>query len=90
MFQLIWQDIVFESREQNLKEEVTGYAGLPGQFEDEEAMYEVNSYMYTQELRTDPYDSEESSDVFVDPAAKGNFIRWQGDFYQKYGECKEL
>ena len=40
-------------------------------------------------LGTDQYDSENSSDVFIGPA-KGDFVRLQRDFYQCYGEHKEL
>ena len=58
MFQLIQQDNMFESREQNLKEEVSYYAGLPGQFEDEEVMYEVDIPIDCKELGSDQYESE--------------------------------
>ena len=45
----IQQDNMFESREQKPKE-VTYSVRLPGQFEDEEAMYEVNIPTDTEEL----------------------------------------
>ena len=39
---------------------------------------------------TDQYDSETSSDIFIGPAAEGDFMKLQMDFYWKYGEHKEL
>ena len=59
-------------------EEVICYVGLPGQLEDEEAMYEVDTPIDTEELGTDQYDSEDSSDVFISPAAEGDKL--QKDF----------
>ena len=44
----------------------------------------------TEELGSDQYDSEDSTDVFIGPTAEGDFVRLQRDFYQKYGEQKEL
>ena len=73
-----------------MKEEVTYYAGLPGQLEDEEAIYEEDIPTDTEELGTYQYDSEEPSDVLVGPAAEGDFVRLQRYFYQKYEEHKEL
>ena len=69
MFQLIHQDNGFERREQKLREGVTYYAGLPGEFNDEEAMYEVDIPPHVEEQRTDKYDIEDSSDVFIGPVA---------------------
>ena len=43
-----------------------------------------------EEQGTDQYNSEDSSNVFIDPAAEGDFVRLQRDFYKKYGEHKEL
>ena len=42
-------------------------------------MYEVDVPTDTQGLRTDQYDSEDSSDVFIGPAAGGDFVRLQKD-----------
>ena len=90
MFQLIQQENVFERIEQKLKEEVTYYAGLPGQCEGEEAMYQVNIPTDLEEQGTDQYDSDDLSYVFIGWAAEGDFVRLQIDLYQKYGEHKEL
>ena len=38
----------------------------------------------------DKYISEDSSDVFIGPTAEGDFVRLQRDFYQRYGDHKEL
>ena len=60
---------MFERREQREeKKEVTYYAGLPGQFKDEEAIYEEN-IPTDSEGGTDQYDREDSSKVFLGPAA---------------------
>ena len=69
-----------EEREQKLKERVTYYAGLPGQLKDEGAMYEEDILTDTEEQETDQGDSEDSSDVFIDPSAEGDFGRLQRDF----------
>ena len=58
MFQLIHQDSVFESREQKLEKEIIYYARLPGQFKNEEAIYEEDIPMDTVELGTGQYDSD--------------------------------
>ena len=39
---------------------------------------------------TDQYDSKDSSDIFLGPVAEDDFMRLQRDFYEKYGEHKEL
>ena len=59
MFQLIQQDNVFERRKQKLMEEVTYYPGPPGQFKNEEAMYEEDIPKDTEEQGTDHFDSED-------------------------------
>ena len=46
---------MFESRQQRLKEKDIYYTGLPGQFEDGEAMYEVDIPTNTEEQGTDQY-----------------------------------
>ena len=51
---------MFENGEQKLEEGVIYYATLPGQFKDEEAMYEVDIPTDLKEQRTDQYDSKES------------------------------
>ena len=89
MFQLIQQDNVFERREPKVKEEVSYYAGLPGQFKDEKAMYEVDIPTDTEEQGTDQCDSKDLLDVFAGLAA-GDFARSHRNFYQKYGQHKEL
>ena len=43
-----------------------------------------------EEQGTDHYDSDDLSDVLIGPATEGDFVRLQIDFYQKYGEHKEL
>ena len=73
-----------------LKEEFTYYAGLPEQFEDEDAIYQVDSSTETEEVGNEQYFSEDSSDVFIGSAAEGHSVRLQRDFYQKYTEHKEL
>ena len=73
-----------ERQNQELKEEVTYYVGLLGQFKDEEAIYE-DIPTDLEEQRTDQYHSENSSDVFVGPT-----VRLQRDFYERYREHKEL
>ena len=62
---------MFESREQKWKEEVTYFTGLPGEFEDEEAIYEEDIPTVTGEQGTGHYDDEDSSDVFIGPIAGG-------------------
>ena len=90
MFLLIQQNNRFEKKEHMLKEEVTYYAGPPGQFEDEEVIYEVDIPSYTKEQGTDQCDTEDSSDEFTDLATEGEFVRLQRDLYQKYAEQKDL
>ena len=58
---------------------MTYYTGLPGQSEDEEAMYKVDISTDTEGLGTDQYDSEDLSVVFIGPAA-GDFVLLQRDF----------
>ena len=62
-----------EENKQKLKEEVPYYAGLPGQFEDDEAMYHKNIWTHSEEQETDQYNSEDSSDVFIGPVTEGDF-----------------
>ena len=49
--------------------------GFHGQFEDEEALYEKDISMETEGLGTDQYDSEDSLDVFIDPATERDLVR---------------
>ena len=82
---------MFERREQREeKEQGTYYVGLPGQFDDEEATYEEDISTDSKEQGTDQYDRQDSLNVFVGPAAEDDFVRLQRDFYEKYGEHKEL
>ena len=90
MFQLIKKDNVFERKDEELKDEVTYYAGLPGQFKNEEATYEEAIPTDLEGQETDQNSSKESSDAFIGPAAAGDFVRLQRDFYEKYGEYKAL
>ena len=53
-------------------------------------MCEVDIPMDTEELGTDPYDSEGPSDAFIGPPKDGELDRLQRDFYQKYGNHKEV
>ena len=80
LFQLIQQNNVFEDREQRLRREVVYYAGLPGQFEDEEAMYEKDVPTDMEGPGNDQYRSKDSSDMFIGPAAEGDFMRLQRHF----------
>ena len=80
MFQIMQQHIVFVSREQMLKEEVTYYTGHAGQFEEKEAMYEVKIPTDTEDLGTDQYDNKDSSDEFIGLVVKGNFLDYQETF----------
>ena len=80
---------MIEEREEKLKEEVSFYGGLPGQFKYEEALYEEDIPRDLEEQGADQYNNEDLSDAFIGPAA-GDFVRLQRDFYQKYGEHKEL
>ena len=80
IFPLIQYLYVFENREQMLQEEVI-YAGLPRQFKDEEVVCEEDIPTDTTELGNDQYDSEETSDVFIGPVAKGYFVRLQTELY---------
>ena len=73
MYHLILQVNFFESREQKLKEKFTYYADLPGQFKDE-AMYEWDILTDNEELETDQFDTEDSSDVFICPAVEIDFV----------------
>ena len=59
-----------------LKEKVTYYAGLPDQFEDEEAMSELDIPIGTEELGTDQYDWEDSLGVFIGSATKVDIFGW--------------
>ena len=43
-------------------------------------MYEVDIPTDTEEQGTDQYDREDSSEVFIDPAVAGNFVRIQRYF----------
>ena len=74
---------MFERKDQKLKDEVTYYVGLPGKVKEEDIPTD------SEEQRTDLYNSKDSSDVFVAPAAEDNFVRLQRVFYQKYGEHKK-
>ena len=53
-------------------------------------MYEVDISTHTEELGSDQYDSEDSSDMFMGLAADGDFVRLQSGIYQKCGEHKKL
>ena len=74
----------------NVRKKLLFYAGLPGQVEDEEAMYEVDIPTDTEELGTDQYYSEDSLNIFIGLAIEGDLVRLQRDFYQNYREHKEL
>ena len=91
MFQLKMQDNVFRGREQGgEREEVTYYSGLPGQFKDEETVYEEYIPTNSKEHGTDQYNSEDFSHVYVGPAAKVNFVRLQRDFMKSMKNAKDF
>ena len=80
---------MFEGKDQELKDEVTYFVILPGQFRDEKAIYEEDIPKDSGEWEPDQYYSKDSSDVFVGPTAEGDFVRLQRNFCQKYGKHNE-
>ena len=67
--------------------ELTYYAGLNGQLKDEEAMYEED---IPTEQGSDQNNSEDSSDVLINPAAEGDFGRLQRDFIKSMGDTRNI
>ena len=72
---MIQQDNMFDDGKQGLKTESIYYTGILEQFEDEEALYEEDISTETEGPKTDQYDSEDSSDVFIGPDTEEDFMR---------------